>query len=408
MRVLMMSTPVSTHFAPLVPLAWALRAAGHEVLVAGLPDILPTAQSAGLSAATIADRFGVERHMLNRLAEGKRSLESVPRPQPAEYGDFGLVWVGQTRYVTPMYLRFAQGYRPDLVVADPFEYSALIVGGVLGVPVVHHRWGVDALTGAARIATREPLRALCVEHGLDGLPDPTVLIDPCPPTLQVPEVERGWPMRCVPYNGPAVVPQWRADEVRHHGSGPVPGRQRVVVSLGGRTLLLNGVPFLRRILLACGGLPEVEVLATVEQTYRPELGPLPANVRLIDPTPLDLFLGSCDVAVHHGGAGTAMTATAFGLPQLVLPQMADQFGHGDRLAEAGAAISFDTVAEQDDVDLLRDSLAALLAQPGYRRAAAELRAELQRMPTPTAVVRDLERLVRSGATLPREVTPCAS
>ncbi|MDW6062592.1 hypothetical protein SAZ11_36845 [Streptomyces sp. FXJ1.4098] len=47
MRVLMMSTPVSSHFAPLVPLAWALRSAGHEVLVAGQPDVMGPARSAG-------------------------------------------------------------------------------------------------------------------------------------------------------------------------------------------------------------------------------------------------------------------------------------------------------------------------------------------------------------------------
>ncbi|RGC65131.1 L-noviosyl transferase [Micromonospora sp. MW-13] len=402
MRVLMMATPVSTHFAPLVPLAWAFRAAGHEVLVAGQPDILPMAHSAGLSAVSIADRFGVEKHMLNRLAEGKRSLESVPRPKPEEYGDFGLVWVGQTRYVLPMYLRFARGYRPDLIVSDPFEYSALMVGGVLGVPVVHHRWGVDALTETARAAVREPLRELCAEHGLDGLPDPTVLVDPCPPSLQVPGVERGLPMRCVPFNGGAVLPPWRHDEVGRIGTGAMPGTRRVVVSMGGRTLLLNGVPFLRRILRAFDGLPEVEVLATVEERYRAELGELPANTRLIDPTPLDLILESCAAVVHHGGAGTAMTATAFGLPQLVLPQMADQFGHGDRLAAVGAAIAFDTVAEQDDPGLLRDSMAALLSEPGHRKAATELRAEMQGMPTPGAVARELARLARPGAAETRE------
>ena len=34
MRVLITSAPMHGHLFPLVPLAWALRAAGHEVLVA--------------------------------------------------------------------------------------------------------------------------------------------------------------------------------------------------------------------------------------------------------------------------------------------------------------------------------------------------------------------------------------
>ncbi|BFU42701.1 nucleotide disphospho-sugar-binding domain-containing protein [Krasilnikovia sp. MM14-A1004] len=391
MRVLMMTSPVSTHFAPLVPLAWALRAAGHEVLVAAQPDVVPTAHAAGLSAVSIAREFGIEQHMKNRLADGKRTRESVPRSKPSEYGDFGLVWVGQTKYVTPMYLSFARAFRPDLIVSDPFEYSALIVGGVLGVPVVHHRWGVDELTGPARAAVREPLRELCAEHGLDGLPDPDLLVDPCPPTLQVPGAEPGVPMRCVPYNGSAVLPGWRQAEIEQYGRGPIPGR-RVVVSMGGRVLLLNGVPFVRRLLWAFDAMPGVEVLATVEDRYRDELGALPANVRLIDPTPLDLFLDSADVVVHHGGAGTTMTATAYGLPQLVLPQLADQFGHGDRIAACGAGIVLDSVADQDDPDLLRESLAALLEEPRYGKAAGELRAEMRGMPAPAAVARDLAGL----------------
>ncbi|GAA3035986.1 hypothetical protein GCM10020000_11910 [Streptomyces olivoverticillatus] len=40
MRVLIIPSPVTTHFMPMIPLAWALRAAGHELLVAGQPDVM--------------------------------------------------------------------------------------------------------------------------------------------------------------------------------------------------------------------------------------------------------------------------------------------------------------------------------------------------------------------------------
>jgi glycosyltransferase len=396
MRVLMMTTPVPTHFSPLIALAWALRAAGHDLLVAGQPDVLAMAHSAGLSAVSIADWFRVEQHMRDRLVDGKRPVESVPRPTTEELGDFGLVWVGQTRYVLPMYLRFARGFRPDLIVSDPFEYSALVVGGALGVPVVHHRWGVDPLSEPARVAVREPLRELCERHGVAGLPDPTVLVDPCPPSLQLPGVEPGVPMRYVPFNGSGVLPGWLHAEREGGGREGEGGQRRVVVSLGGRTLLLNGVPFVRTILWAFDEMPGVRVLATVAPEFRAALGQLPGNVELIDPTPLDLFLDTCDAVVHHGGAGTTMTATSFGLPQLVLPQLADHFAHGDRIAAVGAGIAFDTAAEQDDPGRLRESLAALLFEPGYREAAGELRREMRRMPSPAAVVADLERLVSAA------------
>jgi UDP:flavonoid glycosyltransferase YjiC (YdhE family) len=48
MRVLILCTPVPTHFMPLVPMVWALRSAGHDVLVARRPDVMATVPAAGL------------------------------------------------------------------------------------------------------------------------------------------------------------------------------------------------------------------------------------------------------------------------------------------------------------------------------------------------------------------------
>lgn len=43
MRVLFTTNPLSGHFFPLVPLAWACRLAGHEVLVATAENFVSTA-----------------------------------------------------------------------------------------------------------------------------------------------------------------------------------------------------------------------------------------------------------------------------------------------------------------------------------------------------------------------------
>ncbi|MCX4469501.1 DUF1205 domain-containing protein [Micromonospora sp. NBC_01655] len=389
MRVLMMTTPVPTHFQPLVPLAWALRAAGHEVLVAAQPDVLPLVQSAGLSAVSVGTPFHCDDLLYESLPAGTRPLTVRPRPAPGMLGHYGRLWMTHARYLLPEYLSLARAIRPDLIVADPLEYSSLLVGAVLGVPVAHHRWGVDEISTPARSAVRPALAGVCDRLGIEGLPDPTVLLDPCPPSLQVPGAEPAVPMRYVPYNGRTVLPPWRHEEVERRSTEPA-GTRRVAVSMGG-TLAVNGVPFVRQVLSAFAGMPGVSVLATVDERYRAELGEPPKNVRLIDNTPLDLFLGSCDAVVHQGGAGTTMTTTTFGLPQLVLPQLAYHFGHGDRIAAVGAGIAFDTAAEQDDPALLRESLAALLFEPGYRKAAVELQAEMARTPAPDTIVADLER-----------------
>ncbi|MFD8377832.1 nucleotide disphospho-sugar-binding domain-containing protein [Streptomyces sp. NPDC059679] len=392
MRVLMMSTPVSSHFAPLVPLAWALRSAGHEVLVAGQPDVMGPARSAGLSAVSIGDWFHVDDLLLGGLPEGKRLVESLGRPASEQVAGAARMWMVHTKYLLPDYLDFARAYRPDLIVSDLLEYTAPILGGVLGVPVVHYRWGVDPYTRPARPAARLALQGVCERLGLDGLPDPTVLLDPCPPALQLPTAEQGTPIRYVPANGSGVMPDWLRDEsIAEASSRP----RRVAISMGLRTLVLNGVPHLRQVLRAFDGLPDVEAVATVEQEYREELGPVPDNVRIIGPTPLHLFLGSCAAVIHHGGAGTALTASAFGLPQLVLPQLACMFATGDRLATVGAGITLDDAARQDDPEVLRESLTTLLSEPGYAKAAGELRQDMERMPVPSRVVADLEQLAES-------------
>jgi glycosyltransferase len=383
MRVLVMATPSPTHFTPLVPLAWALRAAGHEVLVAGQPDVLPAVASAGLNAVGFGTAFDGEAMLLRGLPEGRRPLEARPRTAFRMSGYAGL-WAAHAAAHVDAYLAFARDFRPGLVVSDPLEYSALMVGAALGVPVAQHRWGVDALSGPARREARTALREVCDRLGLDGLREPEVLLDPCPPGLRLPESAPGTPIRHVPFNGNGAMPGWLRDE--RPGARRTP---RVAVTFGG-TLPLNGVPFARRTLHALGTGTGAEIVATVDRRFRAELGPVPDSVRLVDPLPVHLLFGRCDAVVHHGGAGTSMTATAFGLPQLVLPQLADHFSHGDRLAAAGAGIAFDTAGEQHDAGLLQDALTDLLTDPGYAGSARGLSGEMARMPAPSRVAAGLE------------------
>jgi UDP:flavonoid glycosyltransferase YjiC (YdhE family) len=382
MRVLVLSNPVPTHFTQLVPLAWALRAAGHEVLVGAQPDVIPTVRSAGLVAASAGEPFEATKGVQRKLTDGKRLRETFDRKPPEEMGFFAAVWIRQARVVLPEYLAIARSFRPQLIVSNHVEFSSLLVGGAEGVPVVGHRWGVDPISVPGMRDARAELADLAGDLGLDGLPLPAETLDPCPPSLQLPSIESGTPIRFVPFNGTGVLPSWHR---------PEPGVRRVVVTLGTATLALNGVPHVRRVLLACATIPDIEVIATCDEAYWDALGPMPPQVRLVAPTPLHLFFDTCDAVVHHGGGGTSLTATAFGLPQLVLPQWSDQFDMGERLQAVGAGISLDDVASQDDPATLADALQTLLSLPEHRKAAEELSHEMAGMPSPAAVAADLAR-----------------
>lgn len=99
MRVLLVSFPWKTHFFSLVPLGWALQAAGHEVRVASEPYLLDTITGTGLTAVgvgagaePIGDRI--------RRAWADRTLppveEAPPLGEPAELFDLSPAVRGST------------------------------------------------------------------------------------------------------------------------------------------------------------------------------------------------------------------------------------------------------------------------------------------------------------------------
>ncbi|HEX5406960.1 MAG TPA: nucleotide disphospho-sugar-binding domain-containing protein [Pseudonocardiaceae bacterium] len=111
-----------------------------------------------------------------------------------------------------------------------------------------------------------------------------------------------------------------------------------------------------------------------------DFGPLPDNVRLVEWVPLGALLAASTAAIHHGGAGTTLTALNAGLPQLVLPQGADQFMNAAAVAKSGTG----AVVTPDELDA--DRLADLLADGPMRAAAQGVAAEMAGQPSPADLV----------------------
>ncbi|MEV0219872.1 nucleotide disphospho-sugar-binding domain-containing protein [Streptomyces sp. NPDC050704] len=378
-----------THLAPLVPLTWALRAAGHEVLVACQPDVVATARRAGLCVAVVGDAYddvGRRRREGQPVGAGPDAVpDAAPGPSKAAgsppWPKLARKWRERIDQVLDPCTDVARRWRPDLIVADPLEFAAPLVAGELGIDYVHHRWGVDAL-GDERWQYAE--RALSDVSGArlsGGLPQPSLVLDPCPPGLQAPDLSRGAGIRFVPFNGSGSRP------------APAPRRgTRVCVCFGTRTVALGGADVVRRTLraLAGPGAPEEVVVAGAGA----ELGELPDGVRLLGSVPLHLFLSECSLVVHHGGAGTTLTSTAFGLPQLVLPQAPYLVEHGQRLSDRGAGVLLG--AGEQGTEEIRGAVADLLSHPGPGLAARELAEEMAAMPSPGSWVTPLKELVGRG------------
>jgi UDP:flavonoid glycosyltransferase YjiC (YdhE family) len=121
------------------------------------------------------------------------------------------------------------------------------------------------------------------------------------------------------------------------------------------------------------------------------IGELPEAVRVVGWMPLGALLPTCSAVVHHAGAGTSMTSLALGVPQVVLPQTADQPANARVLAARGVAalVPPDRISAAE----VRENLARVLDEPAFRTAAHEVRGEVRAMPSPAEVVDRLASLV---------------
>ncbi|MDQ2585051.1 glycosyltransferase [Saccharothrix yanglingensis] len=89
-------------------------------------------------------------------------------------------------------------------------------------------------------------------------------------------------------------------------------------------------------------------------------------------------------------AGLAtLGALAVGVPQLLLPQGADQFVNADALAASASGAGLRLLPGEQDAEAVADLVLTLLAHRAHRDAARGLTEEIARMPSPAEVARRL-------------------
>ncbi len=121
------------------------------------------------------------------------------------------------------------------------------------------------------------------------------------------------------------------------------------------------------------------------------LGPQPPHVQVHRFVPQARLLPFCDAVVCHGGSGTLLGGVAHGLPQLLLPQGADQFDNAALITAAGAAHAL--LPGECSPDAIRRALVDVLGDAALREAAGRLRDELDAMPSPDVAMTRIETLV---------------
>ncbi|MDL4820262.1 activator-dependent family glycosyltransferase [Actinomadura opuntiae] len=423
MRFLFASYAEDTHFFPMVPIAWALRAAGHEVRVATQRPLVPAVLRSGLPVAEVAGDHDWRRRVVAASAEKgdwenwvRRVTDVAENGHRMGWDDLHAYFEEQVEHAWKHFNRglfdglvgYAREWRPDMILWEPFTFAAAVAARATGVPHARVTWGADVWVRARRRFTEllerrppgersDPLRdwlgAEAVRFGAgfgEELFTGQWTVDQSPPSMRLPSGVRTIPARYTPYNGPAEIPGWLREP---------PSRPRVCVTGGLTARGLYGADLLGPAMLDGLAALDVEVVATVAAGDGDRPAP-PRNVRLVDFVPMDALLPTCSAVVHMGGFGVMSTAMVHGVPQLTLPKLGDSTVRAELLRAAGAGL----VISHDEAtpEAVRDAVARLLAEPGFGEAARRLRRETLSEPAPAEVAAALagQAAGRSGPRAP--------
>jgi UDP:flavonoid glycosyltransferase YjiC (YdhE family) len=429
MRVLFVPMIALPHYWPMVPLAWACRAAGHDVRVAGQPDVIDSVLKSGMTPVRVGRDYDVAGHLARAKAELIQELqkhESETKvagadgpPAPIQHrlkaqGDLPPALqqrmvelkagptAGLTDAVADDLVSLARQWRPHIIVTDPLlYYAATLAAAASGAVLVRHLWGPDYAThvgswgiGTAGAVTDreqwpESLLRIYDRFGVDvrsNFFDMT--LDPGPASLQLPGVQNAVSYGCMPYNGPAELPGWLLKP---------PEAPRICVTLGSsRRAVMGREGFIVPEILSGLADLDAEIVVAVKSEDRELITNPPANVRIAEWLPLSLVLPTCSAILHQAGGGTTLTSTYCGVPQVLVPQMLDERFTAECVESSGAAVILDPTQAKNFAefgDTAARTLRGLLEDGKAIQAARGLQKELESQPTPAEIVPKLESLL---------------
>ncbi|MGD0852511.1 MAG: nucleotide disphospho-sugar-binding domain-containing protein [Acidimicrobiales bacterium] len=268
-----------------------------------------------------------------------------------------------------------EAFDPDVILFESCAFAAPLLGDLLEVPVVHHLFGPKIETEVMELiddAVSPLWRSFGRKSpGLAGVyRDLTIEI--CPPSLEVDQTTYGERLFLRPAPPPIE-------------DRSVPERPLVYATLG--TVMNTATDIFRDILIGLSDEP-LDVVVTVGRDRDPaELDPIPANARVERFIPQAALLPRCAVVVHHGGAGTTFGCLTHGVPQVVIPQGADNFINASMVERVGAGLTL--MPGHVNPQSIRDAVSATIHDPRFDSGARRVADEIALMPGPDGVAQQL-------------------
>ena len=382
MKLLFSTRPAYGHMYPLMPLAEAARAAGHEVVFATCGEFVPKLERLGYRTESVG--ITIEEGLEQFFAAGGTLAGEEGRTDLDAGAELFVSIVG--RRTAADLLPVLRRERPDVVIYEQYEFGAPVAAGVAGIEAICHAISPQLPPAARQLFGGPRADRLWAEHGVTDVPfDATTgnaFLDIFPTVMQEPSFASDparIPMQPIPWAEPGFdVPAW------------VTLAERPVIYLTLGTVVATD-EVLQPAIQGLASL-DAEVLVTLGSAPGSDLGPVPANVHVETFVDQARLMPYVDLVVHHGGSGTTLAALVNGVPQVLTPKGADQFLNGDLIARAGLAEVL--LPGEATADAVATAAKRALTEPN-RSAIDAVRDEIAAMPTPADVMARIGR--RSAA-----------
>jgi N-glycosyltransferase len=401
MRVLCSTTGLLSHARVMIPIARALMAAGHTVLVVAPERLVQPFIEESIEAVGVGADFSDQ----TRMFWGEGNAGPADDFDPFDFDLWNRISCGPI--VTATYeavLPVARDFRPDVIVRDGFEYGSVLVAEALGVPQVPCPSGLLLNTDPARVlptlnehretvglAPAESPGSLYPVGGLDWMA-PGYSFSPyeMPPMFsfnQSAGVSRRDKMPTWLADAPSDVPLVLASvgttvpvimaEVPPDLAEGIAGFQEFFVTL------------MENIVSALSSMDCVAVVGTGGMEINQDLaGP---NVHVMDWFPQPVMLDCAQLFITHAGYAGVCEAMRAGVPMALRPLFCDQKTNAESAVDNGLGDWLNDLEPERIAEVCQQVLASDSITASARRAKRRMLA----LPPIEAAVAHLEQLARA-------------
>lgn len=357
----------------IAPLASALRAGGHDILVASFGEMTKAVLSVGLPSVVVA-----EGHTTEAIKAASHGRPAIDYPhEPAQEMLYLGHWFGrQGAYVFEDLVDVARLWGADIIIAGSLGHGAEVAAAFLGIPFVRQSWDVFDIHGYEQYVCEEMADQLA-KVGASQLPEPTMQIDICPPSLASSDTLMRW----TPHNAPCRIEPWMIK---------APDAGRICLTMGSFRYadprVMERVMAMVEELVTIG--PEIVVAIGEDkaQVIRDKFPQVRAGW-----IPLEFILPGADVLIHPAGGLTAINAVNTATPQLLLNPFEAFIPTLKRFTDQGSARAL--YRDEGTPTAVAGAAAEMLHEPGYALKARELADDASTSPTAAGLVPRIEELV---------------